>query len=201
MKKRLNYLIILITFIAAVLSSCTPSSRNDGEDSKDVAEDQNDEKFDKKAEDDAEFAVKAADGGMLEVKLGELAQTNASNPEVKEFAKMMVDEHSKANEELKTIAASKNISLPSALSDKCQKDYDDLAEKRGEDFDKAYTDFMVKDHKEDLDNFKDQAEKGNDSELRSWAAGKVATLEHHLEMSRQAESAAKNDRQSSSMKK
>jgi putative membrane protein len=88
-------------------------------------------------------------------------------------------------EELKTLAASKNITLPTVLSEECQNTYNDLAAKTGRDFDEAYTNFMVKDHKEDIDEFKEQADKGNDAELKSWAAGKVATLEHHLNMAKQ----------------
>lgn len=107
---------------------------------------------------------------------------------------MMVDDHGKANEELKTLAAQKNITLPTVLSEECQNTYNDLAAKTGKDFDDAYTDFMVKDHKKDIDNFKKQADKGNDADLKSWAAGKVATLEHHLDMAKRAEDVVDNNR-------
>ena len=67
---------------------------------------------------------------------------------------MMVKDHSKANEELKAAATAKNITLPAAVSDKCQKKVAELSEKKGADFDKAYADLMVSDHKEDIDEFK-----------------------------------------------
>jgi putative membrane protein len=183
--------LILITSAALLLTSCAPGSSNDNADSKETAEDKNDSKFDASIKDDTEFAVAVADGGMLEVQLGQLAQERAASPTVKRFGQMMVDDHSKANDELKALASTKNISIPTSLSDKNQKRYDEIAEKSGTEFDKAYAEFMVKDHKEDIDKFKKQADDGKDPDLKSWAAGKLATLEHHLEMAEQAEESLK----------
>lgn len=161
------------------LSACNPK---DSGDSKDFAEEQNEEKFDdnNKAEKDAEFVVDAADGGMLEVQAAELAIKTTNSEEVKNYAQMILKDHSTANTELKKLAEKKNITLPIALSDEAQKKYDDLKDKTGEDFDKAYCKLMVDDHEEDIKEFKEQAEDGDDPELKSWAAAKVTTLEHHL---------------------
>jgi putative membrane protein len=151
------------------LVSCGNQAKQ--EDAKDVAEDTNEEKFDdSKIEKDTEFAVKVADAGMLEVELGKLAQTNGSHPEVKKFAQMMVDDHTAANNELKTVAQQKNITLPAAMGEKCQKKYNDLAEKKGEEFDKDYISFMVSDHKDVVDMFEKEAENGNDPDLKAWAS-------------------------------
>src|SRR5690606_28857010 len=139
MKKKLN-----LFFIAALALAISCGNPNKQEDSAEGAEDQNEEKFnDSNLERDTELAVEAADGGMLEVELGKLAQTNGSSPQVKKFGQMMADDHSKANDELKALAQQKNITLPAALSDKHQKKYNDLAEKKGKEFDKDYIDFMV----------------------------------------------------------
>lgn len=180
------------TFWTAIIASafafaaCQP--KNKAEDSKDVAEDQNEAKFeDTEIEDDTQWAVAVADMGMMEVEASKLALERATTPAVKQFAQTMIDDHSKANDELKGLAGQKNISLPAVLSDKSQKKYNDLMEKTGKDFEDAYTDCMVKDHKEAVDKFKKQAEKGEDADLKSWAAGKVATLEHHLEMAKVTE--------------
>ena len=78
---------------------------------------------------------------------------------------MMMKDHSMASSELMGVAKAKNITLPASASEKCQKKIQELREKKGVDFDKAYTDFMVDDHKEDIDAFKKEAEKGNDSVL------------------------------------
>jgi putative membrane protein len=185
-------------FAAALFmaTSCTPN-KSENEDSKEVAEDQNEAKFDDTdVEKDSEFAVKAAEGGMLEVELGKLAQQKGMSKEVKDFGKMLVNDHSKANEELKALAQTKNISLPATMSEKCQKTYNDLAEKNGEDFDDAFTEHMVKDHKDDIDAFQKEAEKGEDPDIKQWAAGKISTLEHHLDMAKTAEKAVDDSRKS-----
>ncbi|MHA4737968.1 DUF4142 domain-containing protein [Dyadobacter sp. MSC1_007] len=162
------------------------------EDSTEVAEEQNEAKLDTTAlEDDSEFAVAAADGGMMEVKLGELAQTNAASADVKKFGKTMVDDHGKAGEELKALAQKKNFSLPAALSDDKQKKYDDLAKKKGKEFDEAYVSFMVDYHKEDISEFEEAAKDAKDPDVKAWAAGKIPTLKHHLEM---AEGLKKTDK-------
>ena len=94
---------------------------------------------------------------------------------------MMVKDHTKANEELKSLAAQKNITLPATLSDKHQKHVDDLNDKTGKDFNKAYMDLMVDDHKEDVDDFKDAAENVPDSTIKGFAAKAVPVLQKHLE--------------------
>lgn len=138
---------------------------------------------------DKAFVSEAADGGLLEVKLGQLAQQNAKDPEVKKHAMHMVTDHSKANEELKMLCAQKNMEVPAMLSDKSQKKYDKLAEMSGEKFDKEYVDCMVKDHQKMLAMFKKQSKNGEDPELKAWAGEKIATLESHLEMWKSVEKA------------
>ena len=166
---------------------------SDSSDSKKVAEERNDKKFDNSTiEDDSKFAVKAADGGMMEVELSKLALTKSTSPEVKKLAKMMVDDHTAANNELKKLAGTKNISVPAAISTDRQEKLTDFMKKTGNDFDKDYTSYLVSDHKDDVDLFKKQAEKGKDAELKAWAAGKVATLEHHLQMAQTTEDLVKN---------
>lgn len=136
--------------------------------------------------DDAAFAVAAADGGQLEVDLGKIAAERGTSKQIKSLGAMMAKDHSAANMKLKAIAAAKNITLPTALSDKCQKTKDDLLAKKGADFDKAYADLMVSDHKEDIDDFKKEAEKGVDTQLSAFATSTLPTLEHHLKMSEEA---------------
>jgi putative membrane protein len=170
---------ISTVFLSLLLLSCSQTKQND--DSKDVAEEQNDERFDDTAiEDDTQFAVEAADGAMMEIQLGNLALKNAMSSEVKNFAQTMISDHGKANDELVTLAASKGISLPTELSDENQKKVNELSSKTGAEFDKAYCDFMIKDHKDDIDKFKKQAEKGNDADIKAWAAEKIPALEQHL---------------------
>lgn len=176
-------------------ASDTDSTKSLNSNSTDAAIDSNKKQL--KAEDstavfdDTKFAVAAANGGLLEVQLGKLAQTKSVTPKVLAFAKMMVDDHSKANKELMAIAGTKTITLPAILDNKTQKDYDDMAKLGKIEFDKAYTDYMVKDHKEDIDEFQKEADNGKDAELKAFAAKHVPILKHHLEMAQQASDAVK----------
>ena len=182
MKKITLSILMAATTLVATGVAFTACNSNKTEDSKEVAEEQNEATLDTTAlEDDSEFAVAAADGGMMEVKLGELAKMNAASADVKKFGEMMVTDHSKANDELKALAAQKNITLPATLSDDKQKKYDELAEKKGKEFDKAYVSFMVDDHKEDINEFEEAGNDAKDPDVKAWAAGKVPTLKHHLE--------------------
>lgn len=131
---------------------------------------------------DFKFAVDAADGGIAEVKMGELAEKNGSDKAVKEFGKRMVTDHTNAGNELKAIAEKKHITLPRMMGDKNQKHYDDLSRKTGADFDKAYMDMMVSDHKSDIGDFEVEVKNGKDPELKEWASKTLPTLRHHLDM-------------------
>jgi len=142
---------------------------------------------------DADFAVAAADGGMLEVELGKMAVKKGMNKQIKNLGAMMVKDHSKANEELKSAAKALNITLPSSMSDKCEKKVADLSAKTGADFDKAYSDLMVSDHKDDIDEFKKEADKGKNSVLTAWAKSKLPVLEHHLAISESAKKAVEKN--------
>jgi len=94
---------------------------------------------------DADFAVEAANDNMIEVQLGEFAETKAVNDRVKAFAKMMVKDHMKISKDLQKIAATKNITLPQGLSDEAKKDIDRLSKKDNKTFDGTYINLMVAD--------------------------------------------------------
>lgn len=129
------------------------------------------------------FAVKAASGGMMEVQLGQLAQTKASSKAVKDFGQMMVTEHSKANDQLMQIASGEKIILPKSMLPKNQSVVDQLSGLSGKEFDKAYMSKMVDDHKEDIEEFQ-KASKDNsaNAKVKEWATKTLPTLKHHLSM-------------------
>ena len=129
---------------------------------------------------DANWAAEVADGGMLEVKLGELAQTNASAAGVKGFGAMMVKDHGAANAALSDLSRKLNIRLPTALSEKSQKMYDDMAGMKGKDFDKAYTMGMVTDHEKDIQKFQEEADNGSNADLKAFASKTLPVLNRHL---------------------
>ncbi|GGB24395.1 MULTISPECIES: DUF4142 domain-containing protein [Mucilaginibacter] len=130
--------------------------------------------------DDAKFATEAANAGLAEVAVGQLASEKATNAKVKDFAKMMVTDHSKANDELMAIAKTKNITLPSAPDDEHQKMKADLAAKSGADFDKDYVDAMVKGHKKVESLFEDASKNCKDADLKAFAAKTLPVIQHHL---------------------
>lgn len=136
---------------------------------------------------DADFVLAAIDGGLLEVRLGQLAMKQASSPDVKSFGKSMTIDHGKANDELTNLASKLNISTPDNLSEKSQQKYDDLSQKKGADFDKAYSKIMVEDHQETIEKFQTEAANGQLTEIRDWAGAKVPTLQHHLTMAQKME--------------
>ncbi len=140
---------------------------------------------------DKDFIMEAACGGMAEVALGELAQQKGQSDAVKQFGKHMVDDHSKANNELKELAGRKGVVVPAALKPKYQKVVDSLSKLSGAEFDKQYMREMVKDHENDVSAFQKEADKGKDSELTSWVRQTLPTLQDHLKMARDAEARVK----------
>jgi putative membrane protein len=126
----------------------------------------------------------AASGGMAEVELGKLASTKAENTEVKQFAQMMIADHTKTNEELKTLASQKNIAIPGELDPKHQFTMQRLQGLSGAEFDRAYIDAMVRDHEETIRLFQGQANGGIDADAKSFATKTLPTLQKHLETAR-----------------
>jgi putative membrane protein len=130
--------------------------------------------------DDAKFAVDAANGGMTEIELSKLAQQKATNSKIKDFANMMVMDHTKAGDELKAVATMKNITLPDSLNADSKQAVADLAAKTGKDFDKAYVDKMVYDHKATVDMFEDASKKLKDPDLKGFVDKTLPTIKGHL---------------------
>ena len=129
----------------------------------------------------SDFMVKAADAGMAEVELGNLAQQNGSSQRVKDFASMMIRDHSAANEELKGIASTKNVTLPATLGDKHQKHFEAMRKMTGADFDKHYMEMMAKDHQEVISMFEDASKNSTDAEAKAFAEKTLPILKTHLD--------------------
>jgi len=162
------------------LCACNDGNSEKHEDAVDSAKDVN--KVVKPVQADASnFAVEAANGGMMEVLLGKVAQENASSPRVKAFGEMMVKDHTEAGDKLKNIASSLNIALPDSVSDDSRKEIDKLKKKKGKDFDKAYVSMMVDDHKKDIAEFRKCADNCSDSSIKSFASDALPVLEKHLD--------------------
>lgn len=166
---------------AWLLQACGGNTNNaQHEDSVDSAKAVNKEvaPVDKESSD---FAVKAADAGMLEIALGKLAQEKAMSPRVKDFGAMMVRDHSKAGDELKSIATSKNITLPDSVGTDYKKHIDDMSKMSGKDFDKHYIDMMVSGHKDVSDMFQSASSNLTDPDLKTFATNTLPTIKMHLD--------------------
>lgn len=137
------------------------------------------------------FMYKAAQGGMAEVKMGELAASKAQNAEVKQFGQKMVTDHTKANTDLKAVAAKENVSLPGDVNADQKETMDDLSKLSGAEFDKEYVSGMVEDHEKDVADFQAQADSGSDPDVKAFAARTLPTLKAHLEMIKNIQSKMK----------
>ena len=131
---------------------------------------------------DRRFLTDASQGGMVEVELGKVATQKASNPDVKSFGQRMVDDHSKANDQLRQVAASKSVKLSEKLSPAKQKEVEKYSKLSGAVFDSAYISHMVSDHKEDVAEFQKESKNGKDADVKSFATNTLPTLQDHLKM-------------------
>jgi putative membrane protein len=130
---------------------------------------------------DQNFILAAAQGGMTEVKLGDLAAQNGTRADVKEFGQMMVKDHSAINADLKALASQKGVTLPDSLDTKHQGMVDKLAALNGSAFDEAYISAMVKGHKMDAKAFKAESVATTDADIKSFVDKSLPVVEMHLE--------------------
>lgn len=134
---------------------------------------------------DTRFAREAESGGLAEVEMGQLAVAKATNPQVKQFGQRMIDDHMKADNELKNIASKDDISLPRGLTAHDRLIYDNLSKLSGTSFNHAYMFDMLKDHQADVNEFQMEASNGMNSDLKSFAGTTLPTLQEHLRMARE----------------
>jgi putative membrane protein len=157
---------------------------------------------------DRKFVMEAAHGGMMEVELGRLAAQKGASDDVKQFGQRMLDDHSKANDELMQLAKTKGITLPapgdhammSAAQQEGGKENRSAAEKNHHEMmmkhqkvmaKLTYMEMMVKDHTKAVAAFEKEAAKGGDADLKRWASEKLPTLRDHLQQARAIEAAVK----------
>jgi putative membrane protein len=128
---------------------------------------------------DADFLVNAASGGMMEVQLGQLAQSHSTNQRVKAFGAMMIKDHGEGSMTLKDLASAKNVTLPVTVSNRQQKVIDNLQKRKGIVFDKTYIHIMVSDHKDDIHEFEKEGTKGTDPQIMTFANNNLTMLRRH----------------------
>lgn len=180
---------ILTFFVLGILFFTTSCTENNAADSKNVAEQENMAKATDqddntivvvKNDDDARFLMDAAELQLEEISLGNLAQQKGTNIHVKELGKMMVTDHTLTLNELKILAQSKSVSIPASITEDSKSAYDKLDNKSGNEFNKDYSDLMVKHHKNAIELFEKASTKSEDAEIRAWATQKLPGLKTHL---------------------
>jgi len=131
---------------------------------------------------DLAFMNDAAPGGMAEVELGKLAASKAQNAEIKAFGQRMVEDHTKANDELKALAAQKKVMLPPDVLPVHKQAMEKLSKLSGADFDREYVKEMVEDHEKDVAAFENVSKTAADADVKAFASKTLPTLKMHLEM-------------------
>lgn len=171
----------MLCMILFGMTACTNNQKAD--DSKEIAEEHNEQKFDSndKKEKDAKFLVNAAEIHLEEIQLGQYAQSNSTEPEVKKMGKIMEAEHTKSLNDLKELASKKSITIPVSLTEDNKDAYKDLSNKSGQDFDKEYCDKMVEGHKKAIEKFENASTESEDAEIKAWAAATLPVLRSHLD--------------------
>ena len=172
------------TFIIVAIIGTSSCMNNKPEDTKEVAEEKNEQKFDNNNnEKDAQFLVDAAEINREEISLGQLAQQKGGSGHVKELGKMMEDEHTKSLADLTALAKTKNISLPTSQTENGKDAYKKLNNKSGNDFGKEYSSMMVNGHKKAIELFEKASTDCNDPDIRAWATATLPALRTHLDQS------------------
>lgn len=174
------------------LAVATTSCSNENKDSKELAEDANKANLDKEGEKAADKLVHAYSANLFEIKAAENASMNATTEDVKKLSAMLIEAHTKMNTDVKALADSKGITLPTELTEEQRKDLEKLSEKIGIDYDKSFTDKMKKKHEDALSFYEKTADKCEDPQVRNWASTTAPEVRSHLDMVLMTENAIKD---------
>ena len=135
-----------------------------------------------------DFAQEAATGGMMEVELGNLAQKNSSFKAVLDYGKMLADDHTSLNNELKDLASKKNINLPTTVTSDQQDKINKLSQETGTKFDKDFISMAVDDHEKDIDKFKKAGNNITDQDFKDFIVKALPKLQEHLDKAKEIKS-------------
>ena len=135
---------------------------------------------DTKSTDDSEFVQEAIRGNLAEIQMGELAKERAQSKDVRDYGRMLVDDHSKANQNAIAAAKSMNIAAPTEPSEQQKKEHDAIANMSGSQFDSLFMSHMIQDHRHDIAQYKAQAQSGRSSKATDYAKSTLPTLNSHF---------------------
>jgi putative membrane protein len=141
---------------------------------------------------DQKFMTQTAQSGMMEVQLAQLALQKAASQEVKDYARQLEQDHSKANDELKTLAQQKNINLPADMGTKHQSHMTKFQNMSAEQFDREYIKTMAGNHRNSIREFQKQADRAMDSHVKEFAAKTLPTLQTHLQRAQELQTSTRS---------
>lgn len=171
---------VIITLLISVVS-CVSTQNSD---QPNVYDQENRDRIEKnKRDNDAKFLVNAAQENLTHIQSAQLAQQNGQSEQVRELGKMMEENHTKAQKELKALALAKNIQIPSTLNADSQESYNRLYNQESNNFDKAYSDMMVTGHQNSIEAFEKASIDSYDTDIKNWATSSLAGLRKDLDSS------------------
>ncbi|MES2627905.1 MAG: DUF4142 domain-containing protein [Bacteroidota bacterium] len=188
MKKITKLAFFACTAAGLFFTSCSSHNeeKSEGEVTNDIAKDVNKDMLEGQKQTDAKHIVEIYGGSMCEVALGEQAAAKASTKSVKDVANMMVTDHKEMNQKIRDLAANEQITLQTDISDDAKNEIADLGKKTGKDYDKEFIDKAIKKHKDAISTAEDLAENGYNDQIKSFFAGALPALKHHLAMAEEA---------------
>ncbi len=178
--KKLLLNIALLGLGLTLNTSCTNDSPS--EDSKEHAEEMNEETLNRDGEKDADRMVELHTANLFEIAASENAASKAVTAEVKKLAAMMVEAHTKMGADMQAMATKKGITLPTGMGNDFDREMEKLNEKTGIDFDKEYTDQMKNKHEDAVKTLERLSEKSEDAEVKQWASQSLPEIRSHLDM-------------------
>jgi putative membrane protein len=137
------------------------------------------------SESDRQFVTEMSSGNLAEAQLGNLAAQKAASSDVKQFAERMVDDHSRANNELQQLVSGKGLSLPQEVGSQHQAVIDQLSKLSGREFDRAYVSEMIRKHEMTVTKLESAAQQSNDADLKAWVMKILPTVREHLQMAQE----------------
>lgn len=173
--RRVTLPVVLAAFSVGMVTVAAQQSSNDK-----MTSDSSGTSSAKLAPTDRQFIKKAAEGGLAEVEFGKLASEKAESSDVKQFGQRMVDDHTKANDQLKQVASEKGVTVPDKLSAKDAATKARLEKLSGKAFDRAYMRDMVTDHTKDVSEFRMESKNAKDPDVKNFASQTLPTLKDHL---------------------
>jgi putative membrane protein len=173
--RRVTLPVVLAAFSVGMVTVAAAQSSNDK-----MTSDSSGTSSAKLAPTDRQFIKKAAEGGLAEVEFGKIASEKAESSDVKQFGQRMVDDHTKANDQLKQVASEKGLTVPDKLSAKDAATKARLEKLSGKAFDRAYMRDMVTDHTKDVSEFRMESKNAKDPDVKNFASQTLPTLKDHL---------------------